>query len=41
MEDPAEEKMPFTDHLQELRTRLMRVLIVVGIGCALCWYFKE
>jgi sec-independent protein translocase protein TatC len=41
MEDPAEEKMPFTDHLQELRTRLMRVLVVVGIGCALCWYFKE
>jgi len=41
MEDPAEEKMPFTDHLQELRTRLMRVLVVVGIGCVLCWYFKE
>jgi sec-independent protein translocase protein TatC len=41
MEDPAAEKMPFTDHLGELRTRLMRVLIVVGIGCAFCWYYKE
>jgi len=41
MEDPREEKMPFTDHLQELRTRLVRVLVVVGIGCAFCWYFKE
>ncbi|NTW17999.1 MAG: preprotein translocase subunit TatC, partial [Syntrophaceae bacterium] len=41
MEEPTEEKMPFTDHLGELRTRLIRILIVVGIGSALCWYFKE
>jgi sec-independent protein translocase protein TatC len=41
MEEPTEEKMPFTDHLGELRTRLIRILIVVGIGSALCWYYKE
>ncbi len=32
--------MPFTTHLEELRTRLMRVLIVIGVGCAGCWYFR-
>lgn len=41
MEDPVEAKMPFTDHLGELRTRLIRILIVVGIGCGVCWYYKE
>jgi sec-independent protein translocase protein TatC len=41
MEDPVEEKMPFTDHLGELRTRLIRVLIVVGIGFGACWFYKD
>lgn len=41
MEDPIEEKMPFTDHLGELRTRLIRILIVVGVGFGVCWYFKD
>jgi sec-independent protein translocase protein TatC len=41
MENPAEEKMPFTSHLEELRKRLIRILIIVGIGFAVCWYFRE
>jgi len=41
MEDPVEEKMPFTSHLGELRTRLIRTLIAVGIGFGVCWYFKD
>ncbi|HVO65679.1 MAG TPA: twin-arginine translocase subunit TatC [Syntrophales bacterium] len=41
MEDPVEEKMPFTAHLGELRTRLIRALIAVGIGFGVCWYFKD
>jgi sec-independent protein translocase protein TatC len=41
MDDPVEEKMPFTDHLGEFRTRLIRVLIAVGIGFGACWYYKD
>jgi sec-independent protein translocase protein TatC len=41
MEDPVEEKMPFTNHLGELRTRLIRILIVVGIGVGVCWYYRD
>jgi sec-independent protein translocase protein TatC len=41
MEEPVEEKMPLTDHLGELRTRLIRILIVVGIGFGACWYYKD
>ncbi|MCK9229979.1 MAG: twin-arginine translocase subunit TatC [Syntrophales bacterium] len=36
-----EEKMPLTDHLEELRTRLIRVLIVLCVGFVLCFFFKE
>jgi sec-independent protein translocase protein TatC len=41
MEDPIEEKMPFTAHLEELRTRIIRIIIAAGIGFGVCWYFKE
>ena len=41
MEDPVEEKMPFTDHLGELRKRLIRILIVLGIGLGGCWFYKD
>ncbi|MCX5835906.1 MAG: twin-arginine translocase subunit TatC [Deltaproteobacteria bacterium] len=41
MENPAEEKMPFTFHLDELRKRLIRILIAVGIGFVACWYLRE
>jgi sec-independent protein translocase protein TatC len=41
MEDPIEEKMPFTSHLEELRTRIIRIMIAAAIGFGVCWYFKE
>lgn len=33
--------MPLTAHLEELKTRLIRVLIVVGIGFGVCYLFKD
>jgi sec-independent protein translocase protein TatC len=41
MENPAEDKMPLTSHLDELRKRLIRIIIAVGIGFVACWYFRE
>jgi Sec-independent protein secretion pathway component TatC len=29
---PQEEKMSLTSHLEELKTRLVRILIAIGIG---------
>ncbi len=36
-----ESPMPLTAHLEELKTRLIRVLIVVGIGFGVCYLFKD
>lgn len=33
--------MPFTEHLAELRKRLIRVFIALGVGFAVCYLFKE
>jgi sec-independent protein translocase protein TatC len=41
MSKTANEKMPFTSHLEELRSRLIRILIAIGIGFAGCYFFKE
>jgi len=41
MENPVEEKLPLTAHLEELRKRLVRVLIVVGLGFGVCYLFKD
>ena len=38
---PEEEKMSLISHLEELKTRLIRVLIAVGIGFVVCYLFKE
>ena len=35
------DKMPFTGHLEELRSRLIRSFIAVGIGFAAAYGFKE
>jgi sec-independent protein translocase protein TatC len=40
-EQSADYRMSLTDHLLELRTRLTRSLIVLGIGFAFCYYFKD
>ena len=36
-----EEKLPFSSHLEELRTRLIRVFIAVGVGFVIAFGFKE
>ncbi|MCX5838217.1 MAG: twin-arginine translocase subunit TatC [Deltaproteobacteria bacterium] len=33
--------MPLTSHLEELKTRLIRILIVVGVGFGVCYLFKD
>jgi len=37
----TDEKMPFTLHLEELKSRLTRVLIAIGAGFVVCYLFKE
>ncbi len=36
-----EEKLPFTEHLEELRSRLIKCFIAVSIGFAASYGFKE
>ncbi len=38
---PEEEKMSLVSHLEELKTRLIRILIVVGVGFVVCYLFKD
>jgi sec-independent protein translocase protein TatC len=38
---PEEIRQPITEHLEELRSRLIRSLIAFGIGTALCYNFAE
>ena len=33
--------MSFLDHLEELRTRIIRALIVVAVTFVVCWAFVE
>ncbi|MBN2516950.1 MAG: twin-arginine translocase subunit TatC [Deltaproteobacteria bacterium] len=41
MNNPTNEKMPFTSHLEELRGRLIRIFIAIGILFVVCYFFKE
>ncbi len=36
-----DEKLPLTDHLTELRTRIIRILIAWALGAAIAWNFSE
>jgi sec-independent protein translocase protein TatC len=36
-----DQKMPLLSHLEELKTRLLRTLVVVGIGFGVCYVFKD
>ena len=38
---PDDEKIPFTAHLEELRSRLITCFVAVGIGFVLSYGFKE
>lgn len=40
-DDNNETKMPITSHLEELRKRLVRSLIAIGLGMGICYNFKE
>lgn len=33
--------MPLTSHLEELRKRLVRILIAVGVGFVACYYVRD
>jgi len=37
----VEDKVPFTEHLEELRSRLIVCFIAVGVGFVACYGFKE
>jgi sec-independent protein translocase protein TatC len=41
MDETSEEKLPLTAHLEELKKRLIRSLIGIGIGFCACYYFKD
>ena len=41
MNSMEEEKLPLTSHLEELRKRIIRILIAVGVVFFACYYFKE
>jgi len=41
MNDQTDEKMPFISHLEELKTRLVRSLIAIGICFVACYCVKE
>jgi sec-independent protein translocase protein TatC len=41
MNDQTADKMPFTSHLEELRTRLMRCIVAVGLVFVACYLVKE
>ncbi|MEK6302567.1 MAG: twin-arginine translocase subunit TatC [Acidobacteriota bacterium] len=40
-EQAEEGTMSFLDHLDELRSRLVRIALFVGIGFVLCWIFSD
>ncbi|MDI6776590.1 MAG: twin-arginine translocase subunit TatC [Syntrophales bacterium] len=41
MDKPKEEKLPLTAHLEELRKRLIFILIAVGVGFCACYAIKD
>ena len=40
MSEP-ETKMPFLEHLEELRFRILWCLSAIAVGFVVCWIFKE
>lgn len=41
LEEHYSREMPFLDHLEELRRRIIVSLVAAVIGCAICFYFSD
>jgi len=41
MENNVDEKLPLTAHLEELKKRLIRVLVALGLGFIVCYMFRD
>jgi sec-independent protein translocase protein TatC len=41
IDDNEDKKMSLTEHLAELRKRLVRALLALGVGFGVCYYFKD
>lgn len=37
----SDDRLPLTEHLEELRKRLVRALLAIGLGTAACYYYAE
>jgi sec-independent protein translocase protein TatC len=40
-DDPEEHAMTFWEHLEELRSRIVKALLAGLIGSGVCWYYRE
>ena len=40
-EDPEEHAMTFWEHLEELRTRIIRMALAFAVGGGVAWFFRE
>jgi sec-independent protein translocase protein TatC len=40
-DDPAEHTMSFWEHLEELRSRVVRMALSFAVGAGVAWYFRE
>jgi sec-independent protein translocase protein TatC len=41
MEPESDVRMPLTAHLEELRWRIVRALLAIGVGFGICYYFAS
>ena len=41
VEEPLEAQMSFLEHLDELRRRLVRIVLFVGLAFMFCWNFSD
>jgi sec-independent protein translocase protein TatC len=39
--DPEEHTMTFWEHLEELRSRLIRAVLAFAVGCVVAWIYRE
>ncbi len=41
MDNPNDKKIPFTAHLEELRSRLLKIVAAIGIGLVVSYAYKD